>query len=389
MSEPKVLRGISLPKCKVLCTAVCGVKQFFAAGLSNGTINVFPFDPSTKPFKLTGHKGAVTCLQASKTGILASGGADGTVRFWENNETISVISLGTSGVKSMSLTPSFDRLLVTTNSNSTSIWDPFNCVQIQDIKNRSNLQVNCSSISENGIVSLGYENGTFKVFDTRAGIFTNTISINDPITCLCNSNASPYIIIGCQNGTIYVWDIKNERFVGKNKSHKEAITSLDYHPSGNFFISGSKDKTISIFDAKIMKHTLTLNCHTGSVLSLKFSLSGDAFSSCGEDNRVVLWEFPYQSLATATETEAKAKSEEEEAELKEMERQLEKSVPVRQTQMQTFVSMIHDVTDQIVSLSTTVSKLEQHMNDMDKQIAYLEDYKRKQAQDAIRKAQIE
>lgn len=384
--EPYAIRGITLQKGNTLCTAVCGENEYFAVGLSTGSVNLFPFNKSDKIIRLKCHKGAIRNVQYSpEKSVLATGSDDGTICLWEypNGKIISNISIG-SQLLTMHLNSSFSRLITISKDNVVSVWNPLNSSKIIEIKNKEGNTASACHVTDAGVFVTGYTNGSLQIFDARAGIVTNCITVSSCVTSIASKGT--LVAIGCESGEIVLWDYSTEKLIGKDSSHKAPISSIDFHPTNDILIVASLDNSISFIDSSTMSQTLTLNCHTAPVLSVKFSCDGSTFSSCGKDNRIVLWKFP-EMKETITNYE-------EEEEYEEITHELERRYTVEdnrtnKSQMQCFVSMIHGIADQIVSLSATVSKLESKMHGIDKQIAYLESVKRKQAKNAIKNAAIE
>jgi WD40 repeat protein len=71
-----------------------------AVGRSDGDVQLLEI-PSGRPVAtLTGHSGEVAAVTFSPSGLLASGGADGTIRLWDfthRSEIASMVGLGRNG----------------------------------------------------------------------------------------------------------------------------------------------------------------------------------------------------------------------------------------------------------------------------------------------------
>lgn len=91
---------------------------------------------------------------------------------------------------------------------------------------------------------------------------------------------------GDQNGL--VWDI-SRRNVVFTFSHRDALTSAAFAPTGRHFAVGSKDGCVSVFESQTGKVRYTLRGHTGAVDGLAFSKDGKAMLSVGEDRLIVAW----------------------------------------------------------------------------------------------------
>ena len=117
-----------------------------------------------------------------------------------------------------------------------------------------------------------------------------------------------YLISGCKDGSIKLWDIKkiinennnkneNENIIEINESlsskpaHDDEVNVFKFSPNGKIAASGSYDKTIKIFDMSnnslnILK---TLTGHKKGITDLNFSPYAKILASCGTDKLIKMW----------------------------------------------------------------------------------------------------
>ena len=404
--EPTLRKALSIPKKGILCSTPYGTGNFLAGGLTDGVVNLFPCDGSKKVYKLVGHKGPVTCIQSCFTQpYLASGSVDGTVRFWVGNEQgdSTAITVDDSPVHSISLSQKFDKIIVATDSPSPSLWDPRYCKKIIDLEEHDDI-INSCSISTDGLVALtGCSDGTFRIFDLRTGSVANHIEVNSPITATSIRQTGTAVAIGCDNGYVYLWDTRTQAFLNKEPLHHGPVTAVDYHPTKSFLLTASADSTICVCDADDRRLLYTLKCHTAPVNSVRWSIDGTTFSSSGEDRRIVLWDEPIVPKTEPPVIKLAPKKRKIEK-LDKFNNKLdsdpepEPTSPIPKGNMvevedttgrKKYVAILHKITDQIVSLSKTMSSIEAQMNVMDERIKILEAEKRRQAKKAITNAQLE
>lgn len=404
--EPTLRKALSIQKRQILCSTPYGQGNFLAGGLSDGVVNLFPCDGSKKVIKLIGHKGPVTCVESCFTQpYLASGSVDGTVRFWAGNEQgdSTAISVDGTPIHSISLSQRFDKIIVSTDSYTPTIWDPRYCKKLVDLEEHDD-SINTCSISSDGLVALtGSSDGTFRLFDLRSGTIANTIEVGSPIISSSIRQTGTAVAVGCENGNVYLWDTRTQAFLNKDPLHHGLVTSLDFHPTKNFLLTASADTTIGVCDADDRQLLYTLKCHTAPVNYVRWSVDGATFSSSGEDRRIVLWDEPILNKQEPPVIKLAPKKRKIEK-LDKFNRKLEdepepepvspmescRTVDVEdKSGMKKYVAIMHKITDQIVSLSKTLSSVEAQMNVMDERIRILEAEKRKQAKRAIANAQLE
>lgn len=124
----------------------------------------------------------------------------------------------------------------------------------------------------------------------------------DPVRALAVSPmGSPhnYIVAGCADGKIYIWDLKNPKnellFQKPIEAHRDPVTAIAISPDGKFFATGSADNTIRIYnftDDKVVyafdrEHGAT-NPHTGPITSLQFTPQCKLISA-SRDNTLRVW----------------------------------------------------------------------------------------------------
>jgi len=396
--EPTLRKSFTLQKSMINCACPYDNSEYIAVGLSSGLVNLLPINSSKSIKKLSGHKGSVNCIETC--GIqpyLASGGDDGDVRLWVGNEVGDSLSLNVKSgpIKSMSLSSQFDRIIVAPQDAPPSIWDPRHCSKLIDFVEQ-NCQISTVSLSSDGLVALaGSYDGTFMLYDIRTGSPTKTIKTPSKITCSSIRQNGSSVAVGCEDGVVLLWDTRTQSIVNNSVVHNGAITSVSFHPKKPILLTSSTDSTIGVCDADTRSLFYTLKCHTMAVNNVRWSSDGTSFSSCGLDKRVVIWDEPLiESTNIENSNSNKITKKRTIEKLGKFNQKIPSSesppMPVPETAqqevnikdtgpMRAYVGMMHQVADQIASLSITLSRLEGQMQIMDEQISILETTKREQA----------
>lgn len=401
--EPTLRKSFTIQKQEAFCACVYGMNEYLATGLSNGTVMLLPTKPDNKVRKWIGHRGPVTCMAScGRDPHLVSGGSDGTVRLWVGNDVgdSMALNIGEQEIVSLALSNKYDRLLVTDASGAPTLWDPRHCAKITDLEEDSSL-VNSVSLSSDGLVALtGSSSGEFKLFDLRSGQVSHSFNTNIAITATSVRQTGSAIAVGCEDGTVVLWDCRTQAVLNDSPLHRKTVTSLDFHPSKPMLLTSSADGAITVCDSDSRGLLYTLQCHTSAVYNASWSADGTTFSSVGADNRVVMWDEPvvdYVAPIPEVVDRTKVRSPVKQRltrfnepiprdEPAPLEPEIDMKIPVKceeVDQMKKYVSMMHSVTDQIANMSKMLSKIEARMNAMDEQIAILEVQKRKQAKKVL------
>ena len=128
--------------------------------------------------------------------------------------------------------------------------------------------------------------------------------------------SSNFIISGCKDGSIKLWDIKQINQFLKNEIdndneedidnmeiieikeslsskviHDDEINAIKFSPNGKMFASGSYDKTIKLFEVSNNNFNLihTLSGHKKGITDISFSPYAKILASCGTDKVIKIW----------------------------------------------------------------------------------------------------
>ena len=156
-------------------------------------------------------------------------------------------------------------------------------------------KVYCAAFSPDGkyIIS-GCADHTIRVWNVQTGNPSlQFLAKHDAwIDCVAFSPNGRRIVAGCGDGTVLVLHaITGTTVAGPFKGHTDAIWSVCFSPDGKQIASGSNDMTIRVWDA----HTGTrvvgpLNGHTGNVNAVAFSGDGKRIVSGSYDKTVRIWD---------------------------------------------------------------------------------------------------
>ncbi|EFA83454.1 hypothetical protein PPL_03602 [Heterostelium album PN500] len=146
----------------------------------------------------------------------------------------------------------------------------------------------CLSIINDKLLASGSADNTVRLWDRRSvghplmtlqghGGFVNTID-----------NKGNYIVTGCDDKLIRIFDIRNGMCVDTLNSHTDAVRTLKI--KGERMVSGSSDMVIKVWDTNnYNKPRLSLKGHTGSIVSLQFD--NKKIISGSLDSTIKTWNF--------------------------------------------------------------------------------------------------
>ena len=401
--EPTLRKSFTIQKQNALCACPYGDFQYLATGLSNGTVTLLPVNPELKVKRYVGHRAAVTCISScTNMPNLVTGSVDGTVRLWAGNEEGDSVTINPESgeIISLGISSKYDRLIISGADGTPTIYDPRYCKHLATLDTHPS-GVTCCGLSSDGLVAVtGSLDGFFRLFDIRSGVLTHSYQCGDPVTAVSLRQTGSAIAAGTNNGTVLLWDSRTQTILNDTLLHENKVTSLAFHPSKSLLLTASEDGHIGICDGDTRSLIFTLQCHTSSVRNVAWSVDGRFFSSVGADNRIVLWDEPVVDIEhhipeIINKNKVRSPTKQKLGKFNEPlpkvpqpppEPEIGVKIPIQceeADRMKKYISMMHQITDQIANLSKMLSKVESRMNAIDEQIEILEVEKRKQAKKAL------
>ncbi|KAF2878744.1 hypothetical protein ILUMI_27419 [Ignelater luminosus] len=201
------------------------------------------------------HEDAVTCLAwGKKCNLLASGSSDCTVRIWKsfaNSDVIKPVQClksqldHNSHVTCLCFSPDNDYLATGTGDGEIYIWD----VTSSSLHKKFNLHkgaIKAISFSPEGqkLVSCGSDK-IFQVIDISTGMALCSKTLSSVLLCLKWQEF--LLLLGSEDGILYIWDIVEVKLLHQTKAHEGAIRIIDMASDKSFLATGGEDHQIKIW----------------------------------------------------------------------------------------------------------------------------------------------
>ena len=255
---------------------------------------VWNFKPQVRPFKFTGHKGAVNEVAINALGnTIASASNDETVRLWKNTVkgNYTVIKGHSAPIRSVDFSSDSKYLLTGSNDKIIKIFNLSDNNRFHSSYVGHNNWVRCVRFSpDNRLIGSCSDDHTVRLWDIakRNMIHTFIDHLGNVNSCRFSPDGT-CIASGSDDRKIKIWDIRSGRLIQHYDAHNAPITCVSYHPSGNYLITSSMDCTMKIWDLKLGQIIYTVHGHEGPIKSVAFSNCGDYFCSGGVDSILMLW----------------------------------------------------------------------------------------------------
>ncbi|HEX2619851.1 MAG TPA: hypothetical protein VHL11_06885 [Phototrophicaceae bacterium] len=98
------------------------------------------------------------------------------------------------------------------------------------------------------------------------------------------------IVLGLDNGAIYVWNIAKETVSTVFTGHNFKVDTISHNPFNNLVASGDDNGTLLIWNPDTGRIIWTLTGHTSAVNDLAWSPDGRGLASASTDGTVIVWD---------------------------------------------------------------------------------------------------
>jgi WD40 repeat protein/serine/threonine protein kinase len=267
---------------------------------------------------LNGHQGGLWTALFSRDGSeIATASIDGTVKFWDARSgrelrtfkghlllglrriaPVTCLAYSPDGqhIASASLTPNLaDPANARKAFGVVKVWDPRTLRETARYDRQIGL-VYCLTYSPDGrriATSHINDERAVAVWDAETG---REVHVFRDIPChthrLRYSTDGRYLLAGCTDGMIRVWDAATFKPVRKLDAHSSApVYDLAFcPPDGARFASSGVDGVVRVWETATFTPVLTLRGHTGAAMGVTFSPDRRRIASAGYDKTVRLWD---------------------------------------------------------------------------------------------------
>ena len=253
--------------------------KIVASGDTNGVIKVWDINTEREHATLRGHKNTINALAfapegpPSYGGCLASGSADGTIRFWNpsNGQELATFTAGhTEWVKTVAFAKDGITLASAAHNGTVDVWS------LVTRREFTTLSAGHSDLAE------------FATFSTDGRFFV-TRGYNGPIAFDPYGWGSRYSLDG--RGSMQLWEVTtDEKLPGSWQQVADTISAFKFSPDGKVLASRGPKEDIRVWDIKTGIELSRINIGSPFPKQLMFSPDSTLLAVYGIHGIPLVWD---------------------------------------------------------------------------------------------------
>jgi WD40 repeat protein/serine/threonine protein kinase/Leucine-rich repeat (LRR) protein len=195
---------------------------------------------------LYGHEGEVKALSWTKSGRLASGGADKTIRLWEADGTPGPVMRDENVVNAVAWRPDGSLLASGGENKLVRLWQPDGTPERALAGHAGAVRGLAWSPDGRRLASVSHDD-TLRLWSSEGQAESVLKGANQHLWCLAWSPDGTHLATGALKG-VELWQSDGKQgplLTG----HSHTVSSLSWSPDGKRLASGGLDKTVHLWDA--------------------------------------------------------------------------------------------------------------------------------------------
>ncbi|CZR46055.1 uncharacterized protein FPRO_11502 [Fusarium proliferatum ET1] len=192
-------------------------------------------------------------------------------------------------VNSVAVSPD-NQLLASGGADETvKIWDITTGVCLHTLEGHDDAVCSVNFLPDGQ--SLVSASNIIKIWDTKTGLCLKTMEGHDQlVNSMVSSLDGQYLASGSFDLTIKIWSPKTGEYLRTLDGHSGQVTSVAFSPNNQHLVSASADCTVKIWDIKSFSCLQTLQAHEGRIYSVAFSPDSKRLSSVSMDRTIKIWD---------------------------------------------------------------------------------------------------
>ena len=280
-----------------------GDGRVIATAGADGTVRIWPASGGVDPIVLSGHDGPVRGVRFVGTADrVVSVGADGSVRLWDVATRTNRILGRHKGPVNRVDASADGRVIATAGDDGTvGIWSP-DSARVRMLTGHEGPVVSVA-VSADGsrVASGGASDLTVRVWDPANGHATSVLTgYTNTVMGLGLSPDGRRLVSVWNLGALRINDLGPNRDKPIDlPGHQALVRDAEFSPDGSVVASSSRDGTVRLWDARTGKARAVLRGHPDEVYSVAFDPTGAKVASSSIDG-VRIWDWKAGSPQSMT-----------------------------------------------------------------------------------------
>jgi WD40 repeat protein len=229
--------------------------------------------------------------------------ADGTLKMWntERLEKVRTFIGHSNTVTTVTFSPDGRQVLSGGVDKRAILWDAETGKPLKVFKGHEE-GISAVAINPNGwlVATASYQMNrkdySIRLWDAKTGKCLTIIPNQYGITSLCFGLNGRYLMAGCVDSNVYLFDAKSGEMVRTMKGHSQRVNTVAFSHENRFGISGSNDKTIRIWDLVKGDCLFVLSKHQHGIQHVSISDNSQHLRSCSNEE-IVIWQLEWDLVA--------------------------------------------------------------------------------------------
>lgn len=254
----KVIAKAYLPGLKATCVDFLEdvIVGGFNSNKGDGVIQAFYPEDCSRLWNIpNAHKGGVTAIAvANNYKFIVSGGYEGDVRVWEmrTRSLIAVMKEHRARVNSLCLYDTNKYVLSCSRDKSFLCWDLMSSKRITaHAQPMGGINGITLTPDQKSVITVGQERRV-SLWNLRHPEPVASWNNGGEAMCVVVAKKLPIVATGGEDQVVYLWDLRNGKFLAKGVGHSARITDMCFSPDDAQLVTVGEDHTILVWNVFAM-----------------------------------------------------------------------------------------------------------------------------------------